>query len=84
MNLGVFTLVSIPLSILAILGGAWYAGSSGRYKFPLVLSNLVSLLALILVLALLKSKLPSVFGVAFLVVQACMSGSYAINFEMLA
>ena len=83
-DLGVFTLISIPLAILAILGSAWYAGSCGRYKLRLVLSNLVSLLTLVVVLALLTFKMPSVFGLALLVVQVCMAGSMSINFEMLA
>ena len=83
-DLAFFTLLSIPLSIVAMLGFGWYSGKTGRFKCPLVMIVLVAMLTLVVVLALLNLKIPSVFGVALMMTQICMTASYSICFEFLA
>ena len=52
-DFGKAALISIPLSILTMLGLAWYSTKAGRFKLSLVMVNLAGLITLGTMLCLL-------------------------------
>ena len=81
--LSIFTLISLPFG-LTVIGASFFYGKSGRFKLLLIIVNAAQLLVLILVLSLLKLKLPYVSGAALLIFQVCSMGNMSVGYEFVA